>query len=185
MGELYLARLSAVRYPGSRNALAAIRSAYAVNKHHSLADQLKLMEYKSELHRDAKNGKWTYPGWRGDVGIRLMAERWMLKDILSKDVVSFWASDKVHFQRAQALHEKMPERLPWSIWISARSCLVYGFAKGLWGFALCFPFSSRSWWQRRRRQWSWLRGRRWLWRKRWLWRRRWLCRKRWLWRQRW
>merc|ERR1712194_566891 len=126
--ELYLARLSAVRYPGSRNALAAIRSAYAVNTHHSLADQLKLMEYKSELHRDAKNGKWTYPGWRGDVGIRLMAERWMLKNILSKDVVSFWASDKVYFQRAQALHEKMPEHLPWSIWISARSYLAYVIA---------------------------------------------------------
>ena len=131
--ELYLARLSAVRYPGSRNALAAIRSAYAVNTHHSLADQLKLMEYKSELHRDAKNGKWTYPGWRGDVGIGLMAERWMFTD-------REWAREphlceritgKVYFQRAQALHEKMPERLPWSIWVSARSCLVYGFA-------LCF-----------------------------------------------
>ena len=131
--ELYLARLSAVRYPGSRNALAAIRSAYAVNKHHSLADQLKLMEYKSELHRDAKNGKWTYPGWRGDVGIGLMAERWMFTD-------REWAREphlceritgKVYFQRAQALHEKMPERLPWSIWVSARSYLLYVFA-------LCF-----------------------------------------------
>merc|ERR1712194_369091 len=121
--ELYLARLSAVRYPGSRNALAAIRSAYAENTHHSLADQLKLMEYKTELHRDAENGTWTYPGWRSDVGIRLMTELWLLKD-----VASFWASDKVYFQRAQALHEKMPERLPWSIWISARSYLAYVIA---------------------------------------------------------
>ena len=132
--ELYLARLSAVRYPGSRSALAAVRSAYAGKDYHSLADRLKLMEYKTELHRDAKTGKWTYPGWRADVGMRLMTERWMLKDVNldSLDV------DNVYFQRAQALHEKMPERLPWSIWVSARSYLVYVFALCLFKPAISF-----------------------------------------------
>ena len=92
------------------------------------------MEYKTELHRDAKNGKWTYPGWRSDVGLcALMAERWMFTDRewANEPYHSEWTSGKIYFQRVQALHEKMPERLPWSIWVSARSCLVYGFA-------LCF-----------------------------------------------
>ena len=118
--ELYLARLSAVRYPGSRNALAAVRSAYARNNHHRLADQLKLMEFKTELHRDAKTGKWTYPGWRGDVGRMLLIELWLIKDIDST-----WVGATSYVKREQALHEKMPERLPWSIWVSARSYLWY------------------------------------------------------------
>lgn len=122
--ELYLARLSAVRYPGSRNAVAAVRSAYAVNDHHSLTDRLKLMEFKTELYRDAKTGKWTYPGWRCDVGMNLLTERWMLKDVGDMEQVN------VYLRRAQALHDKMPERLPWSIWVSARSylfCIVVCF----------------------------------------------------------
>ena len=133
--ELYLARLSAVRYPGSRSALAAVRSAYAGKDYHSLADRLKLMEYKTELHRDAKTGKWTYPGWRADVGMRLMTERWMLTDSqwASELCHSEWASGKVYFQRAQAFHEKMPERLPW---VSARSYLFY--------IALCFVKQAMS-----------------------------------------
>ena len=93
------------------------------------------MEYKTELHRDAKTGKWTYPGWRCDVGMRLLTERWMLKDV-DKNVAL--AIDNVYLQRAQALHEKMPERLPWSIWVSARSYLVYVFALCLFKPAISF-----------------------------------------------
>ena len=118
--ELYVARLSAVRYPGSRNDLAAVRSAYARNDHHSLADQLELMEFKTELHRDAGAGQWTYPGWRGDVGRMLITELW-----LRKDIDSTWVGATSYMKREQALHEKMPERLPWSIWVSARSYLWY------------------------------------------------------------
>merc|ERR1711935_461661 len=94
-------------------ALAGVRSADAGKDYHSLADRLKLMEYKTELHRDAKTGKWTYPGGRADVGSLLMIERWMLKDSewASELCHSEWASGKVYFQRAQAFHEKMPERL--------------------------------------------------------------------------
>ena len=136
--ELYLARLSAVRYPGSRNALAAVRSAYARNNHHRLADQLKLMEFKTELHRDAGTGQFTFPGWRGDVGMSLLTERWLFKDVGFKDVDSGWANEKSYFQRAQALHEKMPERLPWSIWVSARSYLYYAIALCLFKPAMSF-----------------------------------------------
>ena len=118
--ELYLARLSAVRYPGSRNDLAAARSAYARNDDHRLADQLKLMEFKTELHRDTGAGQWTYPGWRGDVGYLLSTEPWMFTDIDSG-----WANEQSRLQRVQAFHEKMPERLPWSIWVSARSYVLY------------------------------------------------------------
>ena len=118
--ELYVARLSAVRYPGSRNDLAAVRSAYARNDHHRLADQLKVMEFKTELHHDAGAGQWTYPGWRGDVGRMLLIELWLIKDIDST-----WVGATSYVKREQALHEKMPERLPWSIWVSARSYLWY------------------------------------------------------------
>merc|ERR1712194_938916 len=92
-------------------------------------------EYKTELHRDAKTGKWTYPGWRADVGMRLMTERWMLTDSqwASELCHSEWAGGKVYFQRAQAFHEKMPERLPW---VSARSYLFY--------IALCFVKQAMS-----------------------------------------
>ena len=136
--EVFLARLSAVRYPGSRNALAAVRSAYARNNHHRLADQLKLMEFKTELHRDAGTGQFTFPGWRGDVGMSLLTERWLFKDVGFKDVDSGWANEKSYFQRAQALHEKMPERLPWSIWVSARSYLYYAIALCLFKPAMSF-----------------------------------------------
>lgn len=129
---------SSVNYPGSRMDVANARSYYVEHPkwHTNLNGQLDTIRAKEEVHRNLQGGRWTYPGWRAEAargfdagrGRLLLAEVPLDPDAKRRAIRRMVQS----MDTEQEVHEKVPARMPASVWRSAYSVLSYAFRGWCW-----------------------------------------------------
>ena len=104
--------------------------------HTNLNGQLDTIRAKEEVHRNLQGGRWTYPGWRAEAargfdagrGRLLLAEVPLDPDAKRRAIRRMVQS----MDTEQEVHEKVPARMPASVWRSAYSVLSYAFRGWCW-----------------------------------------------------